>query len=157
MDKLKGVNSKTTVYPVHPQKESVQQEYHILENSSSNNTAEDHKNIQEEKIHNNTEEKNINYSKDIVIDISQWEKEQQNRNTSKGPHVVSDTQKVRLPSIRILRRGDYISKLAVEIYGTASDEVLELIKKHNPQIKDINKVTEGEKVLFPSLPPRHNG
>lgn len=156
MDKLNGVNSNTTAYPVQPRKESVQQQNNILETSYSIDNAKDSKDTKEEKIHE-IKERSIDYSKDTIINNDQLEKEQQNRNTSKEPRVVSDTKKVGLPTIRILNKGDYISRLAVEIYGTTSDEVLELIKKHNPQIKDINKVTEGEKVLFPSLPPRRNG
>jgi hypothetical protein len=37
------------------------------------------------------------------------------------------------------------------VYGSASEEILALIKKHNPQIKDINRVEVGEKVLFPAI------
>jgi hypothetical protein len=46
-------------------------------------------------------------------------------------------------------KGDYISKIALEVYGYANEEILALIKKHNPHIKDINRVEVGEKVLFP--------
>ena len=58
-------------------------------------------------------------------------------------------QKVALPLVRIMSKGDYISKIALEVYGYANEEILALIKKHNPQIKDINRVEVGEKVLFP--------
>ena len=62
---------------------------------------------------------------------------------------TSELQKVALPLVRIMSKGDYISKIALELYGYANEEILALIKKHNPQIKDINRVEVGEKVLFP--------
>jgi hypothetical protein len=58
-------------------------------------------------------------------------------------------QQVTLPLVRIMSKGDYISKIALEVYGYANEEILALIKKHNPHIKDINRVEVGEKVLFP--------
>jgi general secretion pathway protein A len=67
----------------------------------------------------------------------------------KPQEQASEIQKVALPLVRIMSKGDYISKLALEIYGYANEEILALIKKHNPQIKDINRVEVGEKVLFP--------
>ena len=62
---------------------------------------------------------------------------------------TGELQKVALPLVRIMSKGDYISKIALELYGYANEEILALIKKHNPQIKDINRVEVGEKVLFP--------
>jgi general secretion pathway protein A len=61
----------------------------------------------------------------------------------------SAMQQVTLPLVRIMSKGDYISKIALEVYGYANDDILALIKKHNPHIKDINRVEVGEKVLFP--------
>jgi hypothetical protein len=67
----------------------------------------------------------------------------------KAHEQANEIQKVTLPLVRIMSKGDYISKLALEVYGYANEEILTLIKKHNPQIKDINRVEVGEKVLFP--------
>jgi hypothetical protein len=67
------------------------------------------------------------------------------------PEPTGEVKKVDLPLTRVLSRGDYISRIAVEVYGSASDDILALIKRHNPQIKDINRVEVGEKVLFPAV------
>jgi hypothetical protein len=67
----------------------------------------------------------------------------------KAQAQANEIQKAALPLVRIMSKGDYISKLALEVYGYANEEILALIKKHNPQIKDINRVEVGEKVLFP--------
>jgi general secretion pathway protein A len=67
----------------------------------------------------------------------------------KAQDQTNELQKAALPLIRIMNKGDYISKIALEVYGYANEEILALIKKHNPQIKDINRVEVGTKVLFP--------
>jgi hypothetical protein len=67
----------------------------------------------------------------------------------KAQDQTNELQKAALPLIRIMNKGDYISKIALEVYGYANEEILALIKKHNPQIKDINRVEVGAKVLFP--------
>lgn len=54
-----------------------------------------------------------------------------------------------LPVIRTLGKGDYVSKLALEIYGFTNDELMIWIKKNNPHIQDINKVKIGDQILFP--------
>jgi general secretion pathway protein A len=69
----------------------------------------------------------------------------------KSPAPWEEGKKVALPLLRVMQKGDYISKIALEVYGYTSDDILTLIKKHNPQIKDINRVEVGEKVLFPEL------
>ena len=67
----------------------------------------------------------------------------------KAHEQANEIQKAALPLVRIMSKGDYISKIALEVYGYANEEILALIKKHNPQIKDINRVEVGAKVLFP--------
>jgi hypothetical protein len=68
----------------------------------------------------------------------------------KAHEQANEIQKAALPLVRIMSKGDYISKIALEVYGYANEEILALIKKHNPQIKDINRVEVGAKVLFPA-------
>jgi general secretion pathway protein A len=72
-------------------------------------------------------------------------------NGQRPQDLASEVRKVEAPLVRVLHKGDYISRIALEVYGSASEEILALIKKHNPQIKDINRVEVGEKVLFPAL------
>ena len=72
-------------------------------------------------------------------------------NSQKPQDHTGEIKKAELPLVRVLHKGDYISRIALEVYGSASEEILALIKKHNPQIKDINRVEVGEKVLFPAI------
>jgi hypothetical protein len=71
--------------------------------------------------------------------------------SQKSPEPWEEGKKAALPLLRVMQKGEYISKIALEVYGYANDEILSLIKKHNPQIKDINRVEVGEKVLFPEF------
>jgi general secretion pathway protein A len=154
INKMYGASSKAAAYQAKSHKESSQQQN--LEASYSENHIKYTNDFREEG-HDKKQDENINTSKDIIQNNIQPEKEQHNSNLSQESRAVSDTKKAEWPLIRILNKGDYLSKLAIEIYGTANDEVLESIKKHNPQIKDVNKVDAGEKILFPYLPPRNNG
>jgi hypothetical protein len=72
-------------------------------------------------------------------------------NGQKPQDHTGEIRKAELPLVRVLNKGDYISRIALEVYGSASEEILALIKKHNPQLKDINRVEVGEKVLFPAI------
>lgn len=63
----------------------------------------------------------------------------------------SEAQEDIFPVIRIVKKGEYVSKLAAEVYGFTNNAIIESIKKHNPQIQNIDKVEVGDKVLFPEL------
>jgi general secretion pathway protein A len=56
-----------------------------------------------------------------------------------------------LPITRTVRKGEYVSRMAIEVYGFSNQEVLDALRRHNPQIADINRVVEGDKILFPAL------
>ena len=48
-----------------------------------------------------------------------------------------------------VRQGDSVSKLLLGVYGTVNAGMLESFKELNPHIRDINKISVGEKVLLP--------
>ena len=56
------------------------------------------------------------------------------------------------PIVRTVHKGEYMSKMAMEIYGFTNQAILDTLRKHNPQITDINHVEAGDKILFPALP-----
>jgi type II secretory pathway predicted ATPase ExeA len=56
----------------------------------------------------------------------------------KGQHVV-------------VTRGTTLSALVLETYGNYNILAIDLIKELNPQIKDINRIVEGEKIWLPPL------
>lgn len=57
----------------------------------------------------------------------------------------------------IVRRGDTLIQLAVDIYGRADTDTLELIKRHNPELLDVNRISVGQELKFPSLSVLHKG
>ncbi|RMF86690.1 MAG: hypothetical protein D6736_14515, partial [Nitrospinota bacterium] len=66
--------------------------------------------------------------------------------SSKPPSPAS------FPVTRVVQEGDYLSKLAVEVYGFVNDALIAWIIEQNPQIEDANRILVGEKILFPALP-----
>ena len=56
-----------------------------------------------------------------------------------------------------VRRGDTLMQLAVDVYGRADTATLELIKSHNPEILDVNKISVGQELKFPPLPVLYKG
>lgn len=56
-----------------------------------------------------------------------------------------------------VRRGDTLVQLAVDVYGRADTATLELIKSHNPEILDVNKISVGQELKFPPLPVLYKG
>lgn len=74
------------------------------------------------------------------------------KESNKDAEVVHEAlRKDSFPVVRTIKKGDYISKLVVEIYGFTNNELLELVKEHNPQIDNIDKIEVGDQVLFPDL------
>ncbi|HUT71356.1 MAG TPA: AAA family ATPase [Desulfatiglandales bacterium] len=55
----------------------------------------------------------------------------------------------------IVRRGDTLIQLAVDSYGRADTATLELIKRHNPELLDVNRISVGQELKFPSLSVLH--
>jgi len=51
----------------------------------------------------------------------------------------------------VVKRGDTLAQLATEVYGWADQKVLNLIQKHNPEIRDVNQIRIGQKIFFPPL------
>ncbi len=53
--------------------------------------------------------------------------------------------------VRVVRPGDTLAKLAMEVYGYTDQNVLKLIQEHNPNISDINLINVGQKIVFPPI------
>jgi general secretion pathway protein A len=47
------------------------------------------------------------------------------------------------------KKGDTLSDMARKVYGAAGDEELSLLKKYNPEIKDIDLIEVGQKISLP--------
>lgn len=51
----------------------------------------------------------------------------------------------------IVKEGDTLAELALNVYGRADEHILDLIHKHNPELKNINLLDVGQKLVFPPL------
>ena len=51
----------------------------------------------------------------------------------------------------IAQPGDTVIQLAASVYSRDDEEVLNLIQKYNPEIKDINWIDVGQEIIFPPL------
>ncbi len=54
----------------------------------------------------------------------------------------------------IVQQGHSLGKLAADIYGRVDPGILEHVKKHNPEIENINVIQVGQKIFFPPIPGR---
>ncbi len=50
-----------------------------------------------------------------------------------------------------VKEGDTLAQLATDVYGRADQKLLEFIKRHNPDIRDVNWINVGQKIVFPPL------
>jgi general secretion pathway protein A len=50
-----------------------------------------------------------------------------------------------------IKPGDTLDKLSKEIYGSVNEKILASIQRENPEIKDINNLKVGQKIIFPRL------
>ena len=55
-------------------------------------------------------------------------------------------------TIRTIKRGDQIVKVALEVYGFSNSTVIDWIKKNNPQLRNINRLDVGMQLALPPLP-----
>jgi phage tail protein X len=66
------------------------------------------------------------------------------------PQEVGKTDSSEWGKVRV-REGDYLTKLAMNHYGRADRDILELVMKHNPGIPNINRIDVGQTIVFPPL------
>jgi phage tail protein X len=52
---------------------------------------------------------------------------------------------------RVVRRGDNLSRLAADVYGFATKEVLQRVAERNPGIADVNRILVGTAIRFPDV------
>jgi general secretion pathway protein A len=56
-------------------------------------------------------------------------------------------------TVRTVKKGDQVARVALEVYGSSSNAVLDWIKKNNPQLRNVNLVDVGTQLTLPPLPP----
>jgi general secretion pathway protein A len=68
-----------------------------------------------------------------------------------APETAEPTPTVPI-TVRTVKRGDLIGRVALEVYGSANSTVLDWIRKNNPQLRDVNRVEAGTQLALPPLP-----
>ena len=53
------------------------------------------------------------------------------------------------PFIRRVREGENLYRMILEVYGISTPELWNLVRQHNPRIKEDLKIIVGQKVIFP--------
>jgi general secretion pathway protein A len=71
--------------------------------------------------------------------------------TAKPPEKVPAGKTV------IVKEGDTVTELATTIYGFVNDRLVERIRKNNPDIEDMNRISVGQKIVFPPLKDVNKG
>jgi general secretion pathway protein A len=56
-------------------------------------------------------------------------------------------------TVRTVKKGDQITRVALEAYGASNSTVLDWIRKNNPQLRDLNRIEVGMSLTLPPLPP----
>jgi len=54
--------------------------------------------------------------------------------------------------VHTVKKGDQVVRVALEVYGSSSNAVLDWIKKNNPQLRDLNFIDVGMQLTLPPLP-----
>jgi LysM repeat protein len=50
-----------------------------------------------------------------------------------------------------VKRGDTLTKLAIDQYGRVDGEILDMIKQQNPNLNNVDLISIGQEILFPAL------
>jgi len=133
-------------------------EYFSLDLSSSEKTGS---NLVQNKVKpiTNENDKNIIGQKVEMAKIESVEKLQTQKSqfpAKKSPekYKIVQNEKPRGTEKKIVtvKPGDTLLALAMEIYGYADGKMLEWIEKENPEIKDVNMIEVGQKIVFPHTP-----
>jgi len=56
------------------------------------------------------------------------------------------------PTVRTVKKGDQVARVALEVYGSSTYAVLDWIRKNNPQLQNLNRVDVGMQLTLPPLP-----
>ena len=57
----------------------------------------------------------------------------------------------------VVKKGDTLIKLAIDVYSRSDKDILNLIHKQNPGIRDLNIIEVGQEIIFPPLSRLNHG
>lgn len=70
-----------------------------------------------------------------------------------APGLAPAIEPQRRRSLRIVAPGDTLAGLTFEAYGRVDKAALDVVKRHNPEIVNIDRISVGQMIEFPPLPP----
>lgn len=70
------------------------------------------------------------------------------RRSDPAPAVTGTTG-----ALRMVKPGDVLTKLALEVYGKSNNQIIQRIMESNPHIQNANIIQVGDQVIFPPLNP----
>jgi general secretion pathway protein A len=69
------------------------------------------------------------------------------------PDLAPATEPPKKRSLRIVAPGDTLAGLTFEVYGRIDKAALDAVKRQNPEIVNIDRISVGQLIEFPALPP----
>jgi hypothetical protein len=51
----------------------------------------------------------------------------------------------------VVKAGDTVIEMAIQVYGRANEKIIDLVRQNNPEIEDINRIDIGQEIVFPPL------
>ena len=73
----------------------------------------------------------------------------QPKSSKEQERIIGEERKPSFKTV-IVKQGDTLAQLATSVYGRANDRILRLIKEHNPDIKNVDRIDVGQKIVFPT-------
>jgi type II secretory pathway predicted ATPase ExeA/phage tail protein X len=70
---------------------------------------------------------------------------------------IPDFEKEKPSQTLTVKKGDTLTEMAANVYGWVDDSVIELVRKNNPGIRDVNRIEVGQKIVFPPLSETDRG
>jgi general secretion pathway protein A len=67
------------------------------------------------------------------------------------PLSPPEAEEEKTSKLVMVKPGDTLTKLSIEIYGRNDNAILDMIRQHNPGLNNINLISVGQKILFPPL------
>ena len=50
-----------------------------------------------------------------------------------------------------VEEGDTLQDLALKVYGKIDNTIMDMLKRRNPEIDDVNMIIVGQRIAFPTL------
>jgi general secretion pathway protein A len=70
--------------------------------------------------------------------------------SSKPTETLPSPDQTELPVVKVVKKGDTLSRLVEEVYGFSNRKLLYYVRENNAAINDVDRIMVGERILFPA-------